>query len=92
MLLERLNKLGVEIHLESNVLKAGRITKIKGSDNKIKTIEIETIVSAIGYEANRSLFEIISKRIKNIHLIGDCKKVNDIANAIHTGAFVAENL
>ena len=87
LLLNRLKELNVKINLGSKVLEVGKVIQFRNSINVIEAIQTDWIVSAVGYRSNRLLYNQIDKNIGNIHLIGDCKEVTDIAGAIHGGAF-----
>jgi pyruvate/2-oxoglutarate dehydrogenase complex dihydrolipoamide dehydrogenase (E3) component len=57
-----------------------------------RTLEAETIVLALGATPERSLVDNLKKEEIEFHPIGDCRKANNIRQAIYDGALVGRQI
>jgi thioredoxin reductase len=59
---------------------------------KKHTFDCDTVVMALGYEANPALVEVLGGFEGEVYAIGDCVKPANILNAVHDGAYVARQI
>ena len=53
----------------------------------------DTVILALGYTPNRTLYEALKGKIAELHAIGDAVRAKNIMGAVHDGAyFWATNL
>ena len=66
-------------------------TGIVASDREGKRhkFEADTIVIAMGYSPNTSLYDALKDEIPELYRIGDCVKPRNIADAIREASYVA---
>lgn len=57
-----------------------------------KTFETDTVVLAIGYQSENSLYEALKDEVFNLHVIGDASNVSNIMYAIWDAYEVASHL
>ncbi len=58
-----------------------------------RKIPADTVVIAVGYKPDRTLYDKLSKHFKDrVHIIGDAKKVRKLPDAIHEGFELAMKL
>lgn len=55
-------------------------------------IEADTVILAVGYRANRSLYEELEDMVDEIYVIGDANRPRKIVNAVHEGNRIARQL
>lgn len=93
ILLQKLNKYGVKIHLNANV-KEITATKVIITDSTGKEIELEadTVINATGFDPNNDPFFKLKDIVKDVHIIGDAKKPSNIHDAVHEGYQLGLNL
>jgi pyruvate/2-oxoglutarate dehydrogenase complex dihydrolipoamide dehydrogenase (E3) component len=84
LLLERLNKLSVQIFTRSELLslQGNRAVISKAGENL--EVETDAVVAALGSRANRSCAPFESCGLP-VHMIGDAVETRDIAAAVHEG-------
>jgi 2-enoate reductase len=73
---------GIEVLTSSKVVKAtekGAVVDINGIE---KELQADSIVLAVGYSSEKSLYEELKYEIPNIHIVGDARKVANIMYAI----------
>jgi 2-enoate reductase len=63
-----------------NISKGG--VTIADTDGQEKTIKADTIVVAVGHEANDELFNELQKKIPEVYRVGDCSQPRRIIDAI----------
>lgn len=83
---------GVKLLTSSKVIKTtenGVIVETNGAQQKIAA---DSVILAVGYIADNSLYEEVKYDIADIHLIGDARKVSNIMYAIWDAYEVAANL
>ncbi len=72
----------IPIHTGANITKFEDKKVYFTVGGEEKWIEADTVVSSIGYNANKELYdEIKSSYGDKVHLIGDCEKVSNLLNA-----------
>lgn len=86
-------KIGLKI-VTSTYIEAITDTGVIGIDREWQRHEFkaDTIVLATGYSSNRAVYEALKGKVPELYLIGDARNPRKIANAIHEGAFVAEQI
>ena len=55
-------------------------------------VEADTVILAIGYRANRSLYEELEDTVDEIYVIGDANRPRKIVNAVHEGNKIARQI
>ena len=92
MLKELIPYKGVDVILEGRVQKFenGCVTVLKG-DEEIR-LEADSVVMAVGYNENDSLYKSLMFDVPDIYLLGDAKKVQNIMYAIWDAFEVANHI
>lgn len=57
-----------------------------------KTLPCESVILAVGYKEEKSLYESLQFDVPDIHLLGDAKKVSNIMYAIWDAFEVANHI
>ncbi|MBU3111081.1 oxidoreductase [Clostridium lacusfryxellense] len=83
---------GVEVLTSSKVVKATENGVLVDTNGSRYEILADTVVLAVGYSAEKSLYEEIKFEISELHLIGDARNVSNIMYAIWDAYEVASNL
>lgn len=83
-----LTKKGVVSHLNSKVVAVDRNKVILDNGS----INVDSVVVAVGYEANTDLAEVIKKDFSNVYTIGDANAPRRVLDAISEGFEVANQL
>jgi 2-enoate reductase len=83
---------GVEVLTSSKVVKATEKGVLVDTNGSRYEILADTVVLAVGYSAEKSLYEEIKFEISELHLIGDARNVSNIMYAIWDAYEVASNL
>ncbi len=93
ILLQKLNKYGVKMHLNANV-KEITATKviITNSDGKEIELEADVVINATGFDPNNDAFFKLKNIVRDVHIIGDAKKPSNIHDAVHEGYQLGLNL
>ncbi len=60
--------------------------------SEVQQIEAESVIAAVGYESNKSIYEEIQYDFPSVHLIGDARHVANIMYAIWDAYEIARNL
>jgi pyruvate/2-oxoglutarate dehydrogenase complex dihydrolipoamide dehydrogenase (E3) component len=93
LLLERLNKLGVKVIIESEVISVqGKTMSLRSKRGETHQIQADEIVIALGSKSDNSLQRKLEALGLLVFVIGDCKEARDIATAIHEGFRVATEI
>jgi 2,4-dienoyl-CoA reductase-like NADH-dependent reductase (Old Yellow Enzyme family)/thioredoxin reductase len=92
MLLKRLKRQGVEIHLDTTVtqISSGQVLAMKGAEEL--RIPADAAVLAVGFRSNRELAEGLSGTGLEVHLIGDALEPRGAGEAIREGFEIAAGL
>jgi len=77
--------MGIEEITDREVIVADR----EGKRQKIKA---DTVVIALGYSPNMSLYEALRAENIELYAIGDCEKARTVADAVHEGAHLAHQI
>lgn len=83
---------GIEVLTSSKVISttdAGVLIDVNGTTREI---EADSVVLAVGYSSQDSLYEELKYEIADIHLVGDARKVANIMYAIWDAYEVASNI
>lgn len=83
---------GVEVYTSSKVVDTTEKTAVVDVNGELKEIEADSIVLAVGYTSEKSLYEELKFDIADLHVIGDARKVANIMYAIWDAYEVAANL
>ncbi len=90
-ILRELHKLGVHTYLETVISKTENNT-VYLENGKTVTIEVDTIVYAVGAQKVDSLIEVLNNLDIPYEVIGDAKEPRLLENAIREGYFVANKI
>lgn len=83
---------GIEVLTSSSILKTidgGCLVNVKGTEKELKA---DSIILAVGYNAENALYEKLKYDVEEIHLVGDARKVSNIMYAIWDAYEVASSL
>lgn len=83
---------GIEVLTSSKVISTtdkGVLVDVNGTNREI---EADSVVLAVGYSSQDSLYEELKNELIDIHLIGDARKVANIMYAIWDAYEVASNI
>jgi len=83
---------GVEVLTSSKVVKTTEKGVIVNSNGNDRELPADSVVLAVGYSAENSLYNEIKYEYADVHLIGDARKVANIMYAIWDAYEVASNL
>lgn len=61
-------------------------------EGKRQKIKGDTVVIALGYSPNMSLYEALKAENVEVYAIGDCEKARTVADAVHEGAHLARQI
>lgn len=87
LLLQRLNRYGVNIFTNSKVKSLGKGTvKIEKQGSEETLQPFDSIILAVGAQSYNPLEESLKASGKNVHVIGDAKNAQTITEAIYDGA------
>lgn len=62
---------------------------IRNADGTEELLEADTIISAVGYRADHTLFQELCNAAPIVHRIGDCRKPGKVMNAVSDGYYMA---
>lgn len=62
------------------------------TENGVETIKCDSVILAIGYKEEKSLYNELEFEVPNIHLLGDARKVSNIMYAIWDAYEVANHI
>ena len=63
-----------------------------GPDGKRRKIETDTLLLALGYTVDQTVYEGMRGKVREIYSIGDCLKPRKLWNAVHEGAYIARQI
>ncbi|MEG2174121.1 MAG: FAD-dependent oxidoreductase [Oscillospiraceae bacterium] len=92
MLKDLLNFQKVKILLNSQVTSLIKNGVEIESPTGVQVLVADTVIWAVGYRSERSLYEALSSRVGALHLLGDARRVKNIHYAIWDAYEVARNL
>jgi 2,4-dienoyl-CoA reductase-like NADH-dependent reductase (Old Yellow Enzyme family)/thioredoxin reductase len=85
MLSARLRERHVDIHTDTRILRLTKTTAVAEKEGQEVTFPIETIVIAVGVQANRTLPNALAGSDLEIHMIGDAVEPRKALAAIQEG-------
>lgn len=83
---------GIEVMTSSKVLKTTEEGVLVDTRGKEQEISADTVILAVGYNAEKSLYEEIKFDISELYLVGDARNVSGIMYAIWDAYEVASNI
>lgn len=83
---------GIDVLASTKIVQATEKGAIVETAGEMKEINADSIILAIGYNAERSLYDCIRNDMEEIYLIGDARKVSNIMYAIWDAYEVAKNI
>ena len=92
MLLKRLQNHGVDIHINTKILRLtkDKIFVEKGNQNLV--FPIETVVIAVGVQSNRTLLDALSNSDLEMYPVGDVVQPRQVLEAIWEGFMVGNSV
>ncbi len=91
-LLQRLQKLRINILTGTNVEKIKGQNVILEKNGQKQTVQTDTIIIAAGYKPNRELAKELESIVPELHIIGDCQEPRKIFEAIHEGFLIGNKI
>lgn len=85
LLLERLDRLGVEITTGCKLSSINRDDIVAEAEGREMRIPVDTVVLAVGRRANNELDTELKEGNWKVHTIGDCRGGANIKEAVHQG-------
>lgn len=88
-----LPKLRVEAFTETNIeaITNGGVLVAEPKGKK-REIQADTIVLSLGYSSDKTLYEALAGKVKELYAIGDVVKPRAVRDAVHEAAFVARQI
>ncbi|MEG1798033.1 MAG: FAD-dependent oxidoreductase [Clostridium sp.] len=83
---------GVEVLTSSKIVKCTEDGVVLDVNGEIQNRQCDSVVLAVGFSSENSLYEELKYNYSDIHLIGDARKVSNIMYAIWDGFEVASKL
>lgn len=83
---------GIEVLTSSKVLKTTKKGVLVDTMGKEQEILADTVVLAVGYNAEKSLYEELKFQTRELYLVGDARNVSSIMYAIWDAYEVAANI
>ncbi|MFT8315346.1 MAG: FAD-dependent oxidoreductase [Clostridium sp.] len=84
---------GVEVLTSSTVVRATKDEVIINRNGQgSRTIECNSVILAVGYNSERSIYDALKKEIPEIYLLGDSRKVSNIMYAIWDAYEIASHI
>ncbi|MDC7125432.1 MAG: NAD(P)/FAD-dependent oxidoreductase [Spirochaetales bacterium] len=93
LLLQEIEKQGIDVyssHTVTGILENS--LKMKNPDGEEIVIPAETVISALGQKANDEAAMPLLDCAPLVHMIGDCKGVSNITNAVYAGHHIAMDI
>lgn len=93
-LLKKLNEAGVKIKTNNKVINFEENgVKIENEDGLVETIKADTIVTAFGMKPDNELGKALKDKYPlKTNIIGDCKEVAKVGEAIRSGFYAATSI
>jgi pyruvate/2-oxoglutarate dehydrogenase complex dihydrolipoamide dehydrogenase (E3) component len=85
LLLERLDRLGVEITTGCKLSSINRDDIVAEAEGREMRIPVDTVVLAVGRRANNELDTKLKEGSWKVYTIGDCRGGANIKEAVHQG-------
>ena len=86
---DAIRKTRVEVRCKTELLEIGDNTITVGGENGKFDIPTETVVLAMGAEAQNTLLKDIEEKVQEVYAIGDCMETRNMIEAIHEAYDVA---
>ncbi|PYG90268.1 2-enoate reductase [Ruminiclostridium sufflavum DSM 19573] len=83
---------GINVLTDTKVIKTTECGALIETGGKTKEIPADSIVLAVGYNSEKTVYEQLKYDIGELHLIGDARKVSNIMYAIWDAYEVAKNI
>ncbi|MFC1496685.1 FAD-dependent oxidoreductase [Candidatus Margulisiibacteriota bacterium] len=87
MVLKEIGMCGIDVLTNSEVkeIKNSQVLVVSGKEKKETAIFADTVIIAAGYQSNKSGFEDLEGKIKEVYFIGDAVKPRKLKDAIKEG-------
>jgi len=83
--LRHLRELGVELLVSTRVVAVTERGVVVEKNGETSTVGADSVVLAVGLTPNRELAESLANTVPELHVVGDCREVNKILEAVHEG-------
>nr|WP_321241168.1 NAD(P)/FAD-dependent oxidoreductase [uncultured Tolumonas sp.] len=83
---------GIVVKTDTVISHATAAGVILQSDGQTITQSADSIITAIGYQSNNSLYDNLKTELKEIYLLGDAKQVKNIMHAVRDAYDVASQI
>lgn len=92
MLKDLLNYNKVDIKTSARLKSVGEGSAIIETENGQETLDVDTVILAVGYKTNKKLYEEIKHDVNKLYLVGDARHVKNIMYAIWDAYEIARNI
>ncbi len=83
---------GIKVMTSSKILQTTEKGALIESDGKETELEADSVILAVGYNSEKSLYKVLEQEIADIHLLGDARNVANIMYAIWDAYEVASTI
>ena len=83
---------GIVVKTDTVISHATAAGVILQSEGQTITQSADSIITAIGYQSNNSLYDNLKTELKEIYLLGDAKQVKNIMHAVRDAYDVASQI
>lgn len=83
---------GIVVKTDTVISHATAVGVILQSEGQTITQSADSIITAIGYQSNNSLYDNLKTELKEIYLLGDAKQVKNIMHAVRDAYDVASQI
>jgi 2,4-dienoyl-CoA reductase-like NADH-dependent reductase (Old Yellow Enzyme family)/thioredoxin reductase len=88
-----LPKHGVQVLTKTELEEiADDVVIVRLPEGKRQKIEADTVIIAMGFTPNDSLYQALKGKVPKLYRIGDCVKTRAVVDAVHEGACIARSL
>jgi len=93
MLMTLLPKYGVQGFTQTEIKEITDNDLVAVDKNgKRQKVKADTVVVAMGYSPDKSLYEALKGEVREFYAIGDCRKARLVADAVHEGGYIARQI
>jgi 2-enoate reductase len=92
MLVDLLRFHEVEVRTAARAIRATGHGLVIAKDGREEEISADSVIIAVGYDANRDLYNEILREVPELYLLGDARRVSNIMYAVWDAFEVARNI
>ena len=82
----------VGVYTKSNITDIKENSVVFEKDNESKEVKADTVIAAIGYKSDDSLFKELDEKYNYVYKVGDCRKVHNIMYSIWDAFEIARTI